>query len=134
MPGDYSRWTFDKIRDNRSVWIQQGRVLLDADWNEQAEVTRWHDEIRMLDTVGRAGGPADAAGFAIVDAAGAAPAGAAWADLRITPGRYYVDGVVAAARLPEGSPTWRRSGPTRGCPNPPPTAGTRCTSTPGLTR
>ena len=104
MPGDYSRWTFDEHRDHRSVLLQQGRVLLDADWNEQAEVTRWHDEIRMLDTVGRAGGPADAAGFAIVDAAGAAPAGAAWADLRITPGRYYVDGVVAAARLPEGSP------------------------------
>jgi Family of unknown function (DUF6519) len=103
MAGDYSRWTFDARRDYRSVLLQQGRVLLDADWNEQAELTRYHDEIRTLDTVGRAGGPADGAGFAIVDATGDPPSGAAWTDLRITPGRYYVDGILCAARLPQGA-------------------------------
>jgi hypothetical protein len=111
MQGDYSRWTFDPRQDYRSVLLQQGRVLLDADWNEQTELTRYHDEIRMLDTLGRTGGPAspdpnptgpDNGGFAIVDAAENAPAGTSWDDLAITPGRYYVDGILCVARLSEG--------------------------------
>lgn len=57
MQGDFSRWTFDPRRDYRSVLMQQGRVLLDADWNEQSELTRYHDEIRARDVIGRAGSP-----------------------------------------------------------------------------
>jgi hypothetical protein len=102
MHGDFSRWTFDVRRDYRAVLLQQGRVLLDADWNEQAELTRHHDEIRTLDTLGRAGGPVDGAGFAIVDAAGNAPSGTSWTELRITPGDYYVDGILCVARVPDG--------------------------------
>jgi uncharacterized protein DUF6519 len=102
MQGDFSRWTFDPREDYRSVLLQQGRVLLDADWNEQTELTRYHDETRTRDVVGRAGGPADGAGFGIVDATGAPPVETPWADLRITPGRYYVDGILCAARLPDG--------------------------------
>ena len=102
MQGDFSRWTFDPREDYRSVLLQQGRVLLDADWNEQTELTRYHDETRTLDVIGRAGGPADGAGFAIVDATGAPPVETPWTDLRITKGRYYVNGILCTARLPDG--------------------------------
>ncbi|MGE2722345.1 DUF6519 domain-containing protein [Mycolicibacterium celeriflavum] len=105
MQGDFSRWTFDPRRDYRSVLLQQGRALLDADWNEQSELTRYHDEIRARDVIGRAGGPADSVGFAIRDVAGGVPADTAWADLQIMPGRYYVEGILAEARTPEAATT-----------------------------
>ena len=102
MHGDFSRWTFDRGAGYRAVLLQQGRVLLDADFNEQAAITAHHDETRMHDVAGRAGGPADGAGFALVDAAGAAPDGSAWEDLHVTPGRFYVEGVLAEAAPTEG--------------------------------
>ena len=98
MQGDFSRWTFDPGDGYRAVLLQQGRVLLDADWNEQTAIAAHHDEIRSRHVVGRAGGPADGTGFAILDAGGSAPAGAPWADLRVGTGCYYVDGIVAEAR------------------------------------
>ena len=104
MHGDFSRWTFDRGAGYRSVLLQQGRVLLDADFNEQAAITAHHDETRMLDVAGRAGGPVDGAGFALVDAAGAAPDGTAWDELHVTPGRFYVDGVLAEAAATEEGP------------------------------
>lgn len=103
MHGDFSRWTFDPVDGYRAVLLQQGRVLLDADWNEQTEITARHDEVRSRDVVGRVGGPLDGGGFALVDGAGAPASGTAWADLRITPGRYYVDGVLAEAAEVSGA-------------------------------
>ena len=35
MPGDFSRDTFDSRNHFSGVLMQQGRVQLDADWNEQ---------------------------------------------------------------------------------------------------
>jgi uncharacterized protein DUF6519/PASTA domain-containing protein len=100
MQGDFTRWTFDPGQGYRSVLLQQGRVLLDADFNEQTEITAYHDEARTRDIVGPGGGPSDGAGFSIVDTAGAPPAGTAWADLRIAPGSYYVDGILCEAAVP----------------------------------
>jgi hypothetical protein len=100
MQGDFTRWTFDPGQGYRSVLLQQGRVLLDADFNEQTEITAHHDEARTRDVVGLGGGPSEGAGFSIVDASGAPPAGTAWADLRITPGSYYVDGILCEAASP----------------------------------
>lgn len=114
MHADISRRTFDAADGYRSVVLQQGRVLLDADWNEQAEITTHHDETRMLDLVGRSAGPApsgEATGvaalgpFAVVGPDGTVPddetAPVAWVDLRVTPGRYYLDGVLAESSGPE---------------------------------
>ena len=39
MHGDFSRWTFDRAAGYRAVLLQQGRVLLDADFNEQTAIT-----------------------------------------------------------------------------------------------
>ncbi|MEU2030794.1 DUF6519 domain-containing protein [Nocardia amamiensis] len=104
MHGDFSRWTFDPVDGYRAVLLQQGRVLLDADWNEQTQITARHDEVRSRDVVGRFGGPLDGGGFALVDPEGAPASGTAWADLRITPGRYYVDGVLAEAAEVSSAP------------------------------
>ena len=104
MQGDFTRWTFDPQRTHRAVLQQQGRVVLDAEANEQAEITAYHDETRMLDIVGPCGGPEPTDGtvgpFAIVDLATEPPldwSGTAWTNLRIGTGRYYVDGVLAEA-------------------------------------
>lgn len=100
MHADLTRWTFDPIRGYRSVVMQQGRVLLDAEWNEQGEIAAHHDEVRTLDVVGRAGGAEPTGGgpgpFALVDLAdGSTPAGVPWTRLGVSPGRYYVDGLLA---------------------------------------
>ncbi|MFM9595528.1 DUF6519 domain-containing protein [Streptomyces scabiei] len=97
MQGDFSRWTFDPRARHRAVLLQQGRVLLDADWNEQGQITAYHDEIRALDFLGRSGCPAESGGFELVGPDGRRPVGTAWEQLAITPGRYYVDGVLAEA-------------------------------------
>lgn len=94
MHGDFSRWTFDPRAGYRSVLLQQGRVLLDADWNEQGAITARHDEVRTRDIVGPAGGPVDGAAFEVTDETGAEPSGTAWTDLRLGPGRFYVGGVL----------------------------------------
>ncbi len=38
MSGDFSRSTFDPKKHSSGVRMQQGRVQLDADWNEQADI------------------------------------------------------------------------------------------------
>jgi hypothetical protein len=103
MQGDFSRWTFDARARYRSVLLQQGRVLLDADWNEQVEITAHHDETRARDTFGRSGVPLEVwDSFKITDKAGAAPKDTSWEDLRITSGRMYVDGVLIEAHEKAG--------------------------------
>lgn len=102
MHADLTRWTFDPALGYRSVLMQQGRVLLDAEWNEQAEITAHHDRVRTEDVVGPAGGAEPTDGgpgpFALVALPGGGPPdGTGWTDLAVAPGRYYVDGVLAAA-------------------------------------
>ena len=40
MGGDYTRFTFDPKKHYAGVLKQQGRVDLDADWNELVEIMR----------------------------------------------------------------------------------------------
>ena len=95
MKGDFTRRTFRHRDHYRAVLLQQGRVALDADWNEQVEIQDHLDETTTLDTIGRHGAPAGAAGMEIVSATGDITAGGCRAaDLRISPGRYYVDGIL----------------------------------------
>ena len=100
MKADLTRWTFDPQAGYRAVLMQQGRVLLDAEWNEQASIAAHHDEVRTRDVVGRVGGPLPGDGgpgpFALVDLDdGSLPAAVPWARLGVAPGRYYVDGLLA---------------------------------------
>ncbi len=91
MSFDTSRFLFDPTRDYLGVVMQQGRVQLDADWNEWLLELSRRLQAGTLDLVGRAGVPAGTpSGFkinAFVDAAGP--------HLTIGAGRIYVDGLVA---------------------------------------
>ena len=87
MGGDYTRWTFDPVKDYSEVFKQQGRVDLDADWNEFVEMIyrRWRAE--TVDIMGPAVVPDSTPdAFLIV------PAGTTFT---IGIGRMYVDGLLA---------------------------------------
>ena len=138
MHGDFTRWTYRPEHAYRSVLLQQGRVLLDAEWNEQTEITAHHDEARMGDLVGGSGGPAPQpgtgpGGFAILAADGSVPASAAWADLVVSgPGTYYVDGILAES--PEPPPVGGAPAPGWPLTDQPylPAIGTGADAVPGL--
>jgi hypothetical protein len=45
MKGDFSKWGFNGKKNFNGVLHQQGRVLLDNDWNAQTEITNdWQDQ------------------------------------------------------------------------------------------
>ncbi len=83
MTGEFTRNSFRPDRHYTAVRLQQGRVLLDADWNEQADIARWYERQANADIIGPAGFPEDAPGFALTPVPG---------DLIISPGRAYVAG------------------------------------------
>jgi len=91
MKGDFSRATYRSANHYSSVRLQQGRVLLDAEWNEQADLAEHLDRTMTTDVVGRCGAPASPDGsfqhFAVaLDSTNK--------DLLIAPGRIYVDGIL----------------------------------------
>lgn len=109
MQGDFSRLSFDPRRHYRSVRMQQGRVQLDADWNEQIDILNYVIETQLTDIFGPGGAPQATAGFQITieqgqsdhapvadaDQNGHAQASAHRAlDFTISHGRYYVDGIL----------------------------------------
>ena len=65
MKGDYTRFTFDPDKHYKNVLKQQGRVDLDADWNEQQAIQTYYRETLAGDIVGASGAPEDNAGFDI---------------------------------------------------------------------
>jgi DNA-binding beta-propeller fold protein YncE len=87
MKGDFSRVSFDRARHARGLLMQQGRVQLDADWNELQEVQSYRVETQATDVIGPAGVPDSGGGFALSLAAPAS--------LTIGQGRIYVDGILA---------------------------------------
>lgn len=54
MSGDYSRDTFEALRDIAGVFLQQGRAILDSDWNEMVRVFERRIRAQCVDTIGRA--------------------------------------------------------------------------------
>jgi hypothetical protein len=95
MKGDFSRKTFDRAKRYSGVLMQQGRVQLDADWNEQLAIGQHRTETETKDVIGLCGVPKDTDGFRL------APLRTAGSnvttDLAIFPGRIYVDGLLCEA-------------------------------------
>ena len=69
MKGDYTRFTFNPRKHYSSVRMQQGRVQLDADWNEQASILAHRIKTEAIDVIGHCGAPKHDAAFGIVLAA-----------------------------------------------------------------
>jgi hypothetical protein len=65
MGSDISRDTFDAKKRYSGVRQQQGRVSLDADWNEQVDIAAHRVETETCDVIGASGAPRDNAGFAM---------------------------------------------------------------------
>jgi Family of unknown function (DUF6519) len=85
MKGDFTRVTFDPTKHYSRVLMQQGRVTLDADSNEQSAILLHYLRTLARDLIGPFAGPAADAGFQLSDEDGA---------LSISAGRYYVDGIL----------------------------------------
>ena len=106
MRSDISRQTFDPRIHYKSVRMQQGRVQIDADWNEQSDITTHRIETEGLDLIGGCGSPMHNAAFGIFLAVaslsqeeqdrltklGVLPLKVD--DFLLTAGRYYVDGIL----------------------------------------
>jgi hypothetical protein len=90
MKADLSRSTYDRRKPYQMVLMQQGRVITDADWNEQVFSNWMHLCHLVRDIVGEHGGPVDAFKIKIQDEEGSTISN----DFIITKGRYYVDGVM----------------------------------------
>jgi len=90
MKGDFSRLVFDPDKQYTRVLMQQGRVQLDADWNEQAAILLHYLERLAADLIGPFGGPKDDLGFAIAPVV----ENDEISKLTIGKGRYYVDGLL----------------------------------------
>jgi hypothetical protein len=121
MNGDFTRDTFDPLKHFSRVLMQQGRVQLDADWNEQTAILLRYLRLLAEDILGPYAGPSSAMGFELItsdtvknwQAAGLDPE-AEWTklepdeqrrkqlrdavengkDVGIGIGRYYVHGVL----------------------------------------
>jgi len=63
MKADLSRRTFNRTNHYSAVVMQQGRVAVDADWNEQHEIERHRIETETVDVVGLCGTPLDPPDF-----------------------------------------------------------------------
>ncbi|MBN2388424.1 MAG: right-handed parallel beta-helix repeat-containing protein [Anaerolineales bacterium] len=66
MKGDFSRLTFDPRKHYRGVLMQQGRVQLDSDWNENLESLLHRIETEAIDVIGACGVPIHEAAFGVV--------------------------------------------------------------------
>lgn len=86
--GDFTRDTFDPAKHFSRVLMQQGRVLLDEDWNEQTAILLHYLRTLVTDINGSGWGPRLNAGFAIASKTGNAK------EFTIGAGRYYVDGIL----------------------------------------
>jgi hypothetical protein len=85
MKGDFSRRTFDEKKHYCRVLMQQGRVQLDSDWNEQIDVNLYYFRRLAQDLIGQHGAPSNNDGFNIITKQG---------DYVIGAGHYYVDGIL----------------------------------------
>lgn len=114
MKSDNSRVTFDARKHFSGVRLQQGRVQIDADANEQSDIVNHRIETEAGDVIGLCGAPLHNPAFHIVgDLDGLSaeerallgntrpltgtakiPTGFALPDFLISAGRYYVDGIL----------------------------------------
>lgn len=94
MKGDLTRNTFDPLRHFDRILMQQGRVQVDADWNEQAAILLHYLQTLAADLIGPQGGPVNNWGLGITPMGSNPPI---TDDFRIGLGRYYVDGILCEA-------------------------------------
>jgi hypothetical protein len=83
MKGDFARRTFDPRLNFSRVLMQQGRVMVEADWNEQVGILLHNLRTFIADFAGPAVPIGDAFKIEVTDE-----------DFTISPGHIYVDGIL----------------------------------------
>jgi len=118
---DVSRDTFDASKQFSRVFLQQGRVQLDADWNEQGDIFSRYLRSLAADLIGPHGGNAAVAGFNLItteaeidnlkgesgnnlpaDTVKSLKEALRASGFLIGAGRYYVDGTLCINESNEG--------------------------------
>ena len=96
MKGDFSRLSFRARKHYSSVLSQQGRVWLDADWNEDVQDRQFLHDQQTVDVVGRTGTPEPGTGFQITPntTQGAQPDDFLIGGGAGSQGHFYVDGLL----------------------------------------
>ncbi len=94
MKGDFSKLRFDAKKHYHDVLMQQGRVMLDSDWNEQAAIEAYRTEAGTLDIIGNSGAPMHNAGFRLLPSDNSGNPVVNGKNLKIFKGRLYVDGIL----------------------------------------
>ncbi len=89
MKGDFSRFAYDPTKHYKGVLMQQGRILMDADWNENVKIYNHLNRLAIRDLVGSCGVPKQRGGFKIN-----CKIISNKLDLAVSPGRIYVDGIL----------------------------------------
>jgi hypothetical protein len=97
LKGDFTRLTLAGRKRFHKVLMQQGRVQLDQDWNEQMEILARRWELQTRDMIGNSGVPAENPGLGI-------SYDAATQRLLLSPGRLYIDGLLCEAFAEDGDP------------------------------
>ncbi len=101
MKGDFTRFTYDPSKQYSGVLMQQGRVQVDADWNEQLEIQQGRERQTSGDVIGDAGlswskdpeNPRDSLAVSVTSST-----------ISVAPGRAYVDGIPVEVATEEGAP------------------------------
>src|ERR1700731_3051521 len=94
MKGDFSRLTFQQKNHYRRVLMQQGRVEVDADGNEQIAIGDHIGATTSTDVIGQAGYPVGTLPDGTPVGGFALGIGTNGSDLTISAGRMYVDGLL----------------------------------------
>jgi hypothetical protein len=95
MKGDFARISFDPTLHYSQVLQQQGRVLLEADWNEQAHIQLHLLRCLVRDLIGPCW--AAGSGFGITSSSTNADGSnkpLPPTDWQLAPGHFYIDGIL----------------------------------------
>ena len=121
MSFDNSRFTFDAWKNYSGVVMEQGRVQLDADWNEWLAELNRRIQAGTLDMLGQAAYPATTPFAFQITATNSGGTN----QLTIGPGRMYVDGLLAENHGDPSAATWDPAlAELSNSPQPPPAAAT----------
>ena len=94
MTGDFTSVPLRSADRWTAARMQQGRVLLDTDWNLTIDGTAREARSLARDTIGFAGVPQGSSAFRVDVVAGV---------LTVRPGLMWVDGLAASLRAPAPS-------------------------------
>jgi hypothetical protein len=91
MKADLTRITDQPAASYRAVRLQQGRVQLDADFNEQQDILQRRIETETVDSIGATGAPIAHPGFELTGSG---------KQVQVSAGRFYVDGLLCSNPAP----------------------------------